>query len=250
MKSLYIKAMTYSLFLLLFVSCKKDETRIVAGSGTAPGLTSTQTTLVLDSASAAKTAVTFNWTASSFGYSAGLSYALQMDVAGNNFKAPKEVAMNTLLTKTFTVAEINSLVNQLKLTPAVAGKVEVRIKASVSDKYTPAYSNVLPITITPYQIIIIYPSLYVPGSYQNWLPDKPTAARISSIADNGAYEGYINFPDATTDYKLTSAPDWAHVNYGTSAPGTLNAGGGDNLHTAGAGYYDQSRYQSAYLFSD
>jgi hypothetical protein len=235
MKSLYIKTMTYSLLMLLFVSCKKDETKIVAGNGTAPVLTATQSTLVLDSANAKKDAVVFNWTTSSFNYSAGVSYAVQIDVAGNNFSGPKEVALNTTLTKTFTVAEINNLVNQLGLTPGVAGKIEVRAKASIGNTFTPAYSNVLTVTVTPYQIIIDYPSLYVAGSYQGW--DPKSASKISSVADNKAYEGYINFPDATTDFKFTSQGDWNGINYGTSAPGTLNAGGGDNIHMDGAGYY-------------
>ncbi|MBB6273110.1 hypothetical protein HDF26_003570 [Pedobacter cryoconitis] len=235
MKSLYIKSLTYSLLMLLFVSCKKDETKVVASNGTAPVLTATQSTLVLDSASAKKDAVVLNWTASSFNYSAAISYAVQLDLAGNNFSGPKEVALNTALTKTFTVAEINNLVNQLGLTPGTAGKIEMRAKASIGDVFAPAYSNVLTLTVTPYQIIIDYPSLYVPGSYQGW--DPKSASKISSVTDNKIYEGYINFPDASTDFKFTPQPDWNGVNYGTSSPGTLNAGGGDNLHQDGAGYY-------------
>jgi len=235
MKSLFIKSMAYSLFLLLFVACKKDETKVVAGNGTAPVLTATQSTLVLDSASAKKTAVVFNWTASSFNYSAGIAYSIQVDVAGNNFSGPKEIALNTEVTKTFTVAEINNLINQLGLTPGTAGKIEVRAKASIGASFTPAYSNVLPVTVTPYQIIIDYPSLYVPGSYQGW--DFKSAAKISSVNDNKVYEGYINFPDASTDFKFTSQSNWNGINYGTSEPGMLNAGGGDNLHMDGAGYY-------------
>ncbi|KIO77571.1 hypothetical protein TH53_08570 [Pedobacter lusitanus] len=235
MKSLFIKTMTYSLLLLLFASCKKDETKTVAGNGTAPVLTASQNNLVLSADHAAQTATVLNWSASSFGYSADIAYAVQIDSAGKNFKAPKEVALAGLLTKTFTVAEINDLANQLGLTSGVAGKVEVRVKASISDKYTPAYSNVLALTVTPYLVVINYPSLYVPGSYQGW--DPKSAAKISSVNDDKAYEGYVNFPDATTDFKFTSQGDWNGINYGTSTPGILNAGGGDNLHVDGAGYY-------------
>ncbi|MBB6500301.1 SusE domain-containing protein [Pedobacter cryoconitis] len=238
MKSLYIKTMTYSLFLLLFMSCKKDETKVVAGNGTAPVLTATQSTLVLDSTKKTQNAVTFNWTASSFGYSAGVSYAIQIDLAGNSFKAPKEIAVNTALTQAYTVSDLNDLVNQMGLTVGVAGKLEVRAVATISSTYAPAYSNVVPITVTPYQIVINYPSLYVPGSYQaapNWTP--ATAAKISSVAGNQVYEGYVNFPDGSTDFKFTSTPDWAGIIYGTSAAGTLSAGSGGNLHVDGAGYY-------------
>ena len=235
MKSLFIKTMAYSMFILLFMSCKKDETKVVAGIGTAPVLTSTQTSLVLSAGNAAQTAAVFSWTASSFGYSAGVSYAVQIDVTGNNFKAPKEIALGQLLTKTYTVGDLNDVVNQLGLTPGAAGSIDVRIKASISDNYTPAYSNVFKVAVTPYLVAIVYPSLYVPGSYQGWAP--ATAAKVSSVAGDQSYEGYVNFPDASTQFKFTSDPDFNHVNYGTSAPGTLNAGGGDNLTVTGAGYY-------------
>jgi hypothetical protein len=229
--------MAYSMFILLFLSCKKDETKIVAGNGTAPVLTSTtQSSLVLTEANATANAGTFNWTSSSFGFEGSIvSYTLQMDVAGNNFKAPKEVSMAALLTKTFTVAEINSLVNQLKVTPGTNAKVEIRTKASISDKHPAAYSNVIALTVNPYQIIIDYPSLYVPGAYQNWTP--ATAAKISSVKDDKSYEGYVYFGDAATEFKFTSAPNWDNVNYGTPSANKLIAGGGDNLKVTGAGYY-------------
>jgi hypothetical protein len=219
---LFLKTMAYSMFILLFMSCKKDETKVVAGTGTAPVLTSTQTSLVLSVANATQTAAVFNWTASSFGYSAGVSYALQ-------------IALGQLLTKTYTVGDLNDVVNQLGLAPGAAGSIDVRIKASISDNYTPAYSNVFKVAVTPYLVAIVYPSLYVPGSYQGWAP--ATAAKVSSVAGDQSYEGYVNFPDASTQFKFTSDPDFNHVNYGTSSPGTLNAGGGDNLTVNGAGYY-------------
>lgn len=223
------------MFVLLFASCKKDGTQTVASNGTPSVLSSTQTTLVLTAANAAQTATVFNWTASSFGYSAGVSYSLQIDTAGDNFKTPKEVALGPLLTQSYTVADLNALLIQLGVKAGKASKVEVRTKASISDKFTPAYSNVVTLTVTPYQIVVVYPSLYVPGSYQGWTP--ATAAKISSVANDQKYEGYVNFPDASTDFKFTSDPDFSHINYGTSSPGTLNAGGGENLNVTGAGYY-------------
>jgi hypothetical protein len=237
MKSIFIKTMAYSMFILLFMSCKKDETKVVAGTGTAPVLTTTApASLVLTEANAAVNAGTFSWTASSFGFEGSIvSYTVQMDVAGNNFKAPKEVSIGAGLTKTFTVAEINSLANQLKLATGANGKLEIRTKASISDKHPAAYSNVVSLTVNPYQIIIDYPSLYVPGAYQNWTP--ATASRISSVKDDKSYEGYIYFPDASNEFKFTSAPNWDNIIYGTPAANKIIAAGGDNLKVTGAGYY-------------
>ena len=236
MKSLYIKTIAYSMIVLLFMSCKKDEDRIVAGNGTAPVLTSTASnTMVLAEDNAAANAGVFSWTASSFGFEGSVvSYTLQVAAAGTNFSTVREVSVGAGLTTTLTVATLNSLVNQLGLTPGEDGKAEVRVKATISDKYTPAYSNVLSYTVNPYQIIIDYPSLWIPGGYQGWVP--ATAAKVSSVTDNGIYEGYFNLPDAVTEFKFTSDPDFDHTNYGTSAEGTLDVAGG-NIKITGAGYY-------------
>jgi len=238
MKSLYIKTIAYSMLVLLFMSCKKDEDRIVATNGTAPVLTSTATnTLVLLEDNAAANAGVFSWTASSFGFEGSVvSYTLQVAAAGSNFSTVREVVVGSGLTTTVTVGTLNSLINQLGLTPGVDGKAEVRVKASISDNYSPAYSNVLSYTVNPYQIIIDYPSLWVPGAYQNWTP--ATAAKISSVTDNGIYEGYINFA-AAGEFKLNPAANWDH-SYGTpntNNPGTILYDGGNNLAVSSAGYY-------------
>lgn len=229
--------MTYSVFLLLFTSCKKDENKVVAGNGTAPVLASTaSSSLTLTEANAASNAAAFTWSASSFGFEGSVvSYTLQVGVAGDSFKTVKEVSVGTGLTTTVTVATLNSLVNQLGLTPGVAGKAEVRVKASISDLYAPAYSNTLSYTVNPYQIIIDYPSLWVPGAYQSWTP--ATAPKISSVLDNKIYEGYINF-SVSGEFKINPAANWDH-SYGTATAGsgTIILDGGNNLSLATAGYY-------------
>ncbi|WP_185960455.1 SusE domain-containing protein [Pedobacter westerhofensis] len=249
MKSLFTKFMAFSMFILLFMSCKKDETKVVAGNGTAAAVTSSAlTTQVLKEENAAVNFGVFNWTASTFGFEGSVvSYTVQVDISGNNFKAPKEISAGSLLTKTITVADINSITNQLKLTNGVAGKIDLRVKATISDKHPAAYSNTLTFTVTPYQIIIDYPSLYVPGAYQGWAP--ATASKISSVEDNKMYEGYIYFPDPVNEFKITSAPNWDNIIYGTSAAGKIVAGAGDNLKINGAGYYQLKANTTALTYS-
>lgn len=247
MKSLYIKTVAFSMLVLLFMSCKKDETKIIAGNGTAPVLTSTAgSSLVLLEDNAEANAAAFSWSASSFGYEGSVvSYTLQVAVGGDNFKTVREVPVGAGLTTTVTVATFNSLLNQLGLTPGVAGKAEVRVKASISDNYTPAYSNVLSYTVNPYQIIIDYPSLWVPGAYQNWTP--ATAPKISSVLDNKIYEGYINFGVAG-EFKINPAANWDH-SYGTNSAGTITLDGGGNLSLAAPGYYLMTANTTALTWS-
>lgn len=80
-----------------------------------------------------------------------------------------------------------------------------------------------------------YPVIYVPGGYQGWDPSDTTTVLASVNSDNN-YEGYLYFPDANTEFKFTTNPDWS-VNYGDDgADGVLDANGA-NIVAAQAGYY-------------
>lgn len=237
MKVLFIKIYILSVCALLLWSCKKDGTLLIVKDGTNPSLTSSQSSLVLNSADADKEAVTFSWTVPDYGYNAAVKYALQFDRKGNSFATPKEVSITSGLEKTYTVAEFNSLTIVLGLTPGNSDEIEVRVKSDISSFIQPVYSMAITIACTPYMLVIEYPSLYVPGGHQGWAPER--AEKIVSVNDDKNYEGYINFTEASTNFKITSAPDWSHTNYGgTSAgnAGTLSTTGSDLLVT-GAGYY-------------
>jgi len=80
-----------------------------------------------------------------------------------------------------------------------------------------------------------YPVLYVPGSYQGWDPEN-TSTVIASVNSDANYEGYLNFPEANTMFKFTTAPNWDY-NWGDDEPdGILDVGGAD-IVAADAGYY-------------
>lgn len=80
-----------------------------------------------------------------------------------------------------------------------------------------------------------YPMLYVPGGYQGWDPSNTTTV-LKSVASNNKFEGYLNFPDANTEFKFCVNPDWS-VNYGDNGnDGTLDPDGA-NIQAADAGYY-------------
>ncbi|MEO6038497.1 MAG: DUF5116 domain-containing protein, partial [Saprospiraceae bacterium] len=143
----------------------------------------------------------------------------------------------------------NATLNQIALvslgfSPGSVGQVEARVKAVINPKIAPVYSNVVTISLKPYLVIINYPSLWIPGAYQGWAP--PVAPKISSVTDNGIYEGYANITGSDLNFKFTSNPDWEHTNYGwassavtgTTVTGTLSTdGGAGNLFVPTAGYY-------------
>ena len=222
--------------LLLLAGCQKDEIKAVVQPGAAPTLQASATTLTLQAADAAKDAVTFSWPAVDYGYPAAVTYTLQFDKKSNGFKAPIEITTGNSLNKSFSVADLNTMLINLGVTPGTAGQIEVRVKSDVSPAVPSVISPTSTITGTPYAVVINYPSLYIPGAYQGWTPDK--APKIVSVRSDKVYEGYVYFPDASTEFKLTDAPNWNNGIYGNKAGtnGTL-ASPGDNLSVTGSGYY-------------
>jgi len=80
-----------------------------------------------------------------------------------------------------------------------------------------------------------YTLLYCPGSYQGWDPSN-TSTVLASVANDGKFEGYLNFAEAGTQFKFTQGPNW-DVNWGDDgADGTLEPNGA-NISVADAGYY-------------
>lgn len=242
MKNSIHKIFLIAVTALTLWACKKDEEKVIAHTGKAGTLTASAATLVLTSANASDTVETFSWTTTDYGFKAATKYTLQIAKAGTNFAAPKEVNMGSSTQQKYTGADFNQMVIILGLAPGSAGQLDVRIKSSISDSIPAVYSNNITLAVTPYLVIINYPSLWVPGDYQGW--DPANAPKISSKAANGIYEGYVNIPGGSLKFKFTSHADWNHTNYGwassttsgNNVTGTFNTTGGD-LFVPSTGYY-------------
>ncbi len=242
MKKIFYNLFLISIIVTLFSACKKDEVKTILKKEVPPALTASQPSVVLSSANAADTVEAFDWSRSDYGYSAAVSYTLQIAKAGTNFTAAKEISTGNSTSIKYSGADFNQIALILGLTPGSAQQLDVRVKSTLTDSLI-IYSNNLPIAITPYFVIINYPSLWVPGDYQNW--DPGSAPKISSKAANGIYEGYVYFPaGGTLQFKYTSDPDWNHTAYGwvsstvngNIVTGTFSTSGG-NLFVPSAGYY-------------
>lgn len=235
----YITCTGFAIFLLS--SCKKDITETVMKEGVPPVLTASPATIVLTAAVEADTVETLSWSASDYGFRAAVSYTVQIAKAGTNFSNPKEVNMGASTQLKYTGAELNQVALLQGLAPASAGQLEARVKSTLTDSLV-IFSEKITLTVTPYKVIINYPSLWVPGDYQGW--DAASAEKISSKLGNGIYEGFVNFAGGTLQFKYTSEPDWNHVIYGwasstvsgNNVSGTFNTTGG-NLFVPSAGYY-------------
>lgn len=234
-KCLFLLGLT----VLAFSACKDDELDPVLKVNGTPAFTSPAggTTQVLTPANASEVFANFAWTAADFGFNAAVTYTVEMDIAGKNFAEPVVVGSTTgLALSGITNEKINTF---LFVTKALPGgdpvEVEFRIAANVSSDVPTVYSPSIKATVTPFTIVVVYPKLQVPGSYQGWDPMNDNTVIYSAKSDE-RYEGYLNFGSDNTEFKFTKGKAW-DVNWGdTGADGSLDPSG-DNIKAPLSGIY-------------
>ena len=241
MKSIINKLSIIAVASALLWACKKDETQVVLTGGGAPILTkvAAKDTLVLLEDSASKAALTLNWTAQVYESPvANVNYSLQMVKKGGDFKNPDvEINMGKLLTKAYTVSTLNAEVVKI-LAPNSLGEISVRIVAAIPNSAAVTISNTLNLIVKGYRSVIKYSfpnALNIAGNYQGWNPGA--APQIVSVSNNGIYDGYINFNNATPEFKMVKGDNWGAGDYGDAGGGALTNGGNNLQLSAGAGIY-------------
>ncbi|RYE26005.1 MAG: DUF5116 domain-containing protein [Sphingobacteriaceae bacterium] len=220
MKKLFISFLAISsALLMLFSACKKDGTQTVASIGNTGTLTASTTTPALSLATTANSALILSFPATAVnGYQAAITYTIQIDKKGNNFASAREIVATAPATDV-SVGTINTVLLNLGLTTGVSTQIDVRVKSVIAANATPAYSNTINLTVTPYTLTSY---IYVPGGYQGWDPTKADVPSLASPSSNGIYDGTVVVPATTTDFgfKITPAKSWA-VSYGVLG-GLLN----------------------------
>ncbi len=229
-------------FLLLalsavLLSCSDDDFGPVLQIGAAPQITSpaSGSAFVLQEENADQVMTTFEWTAADFGFQAAVSYRLELDLAGNGFEDAVTLGVVNTRSLDVIVGDINNILLTKELPGETPADIEFRVVATVNDNVEPVVSDPITLTITPYTVVIVYPQLQVPGSYQGWDPANNNTVIFSRKSD-GTFEGYIYFPEDATEFKYTDGPSW-DVNWGDDgADGTLDRNGA-NIVAGPAGMY-------------
>jgi hypothetical protein len=163
MKNWIHKSFIFLFASLTLMSCEKDEEMVFVTDGTAPVLSASATSIELTEDKADQDAIKLTWTPSDFGYQAAVSYTLEMDMKGNSFAAPVTVDLGSGTTKTFTVAQLNTLVNRMDIKAFQPNDIDMRVRASVSPNVDAVLSNVLTVSVTPYLTEPPYATLYMVG---------------------------------------------------------------------------------------
>lgn len=224
-----------SLFILLCAgflsSCQKDKVlTVLQPVSFGSSLSLSKSAVELSAANDTTAVVTLSWPAVSYPVKAAVTYTLQADVPSDTVgsaawgKAVSVEIGNDVLSKSYKGKDLNNLALSMGISTGTAGNLVFRIRA-YQDR--PVYSKAVSLNVKTYLAQAVYPLLYVPGDYQGWSPaTAPTAAALQPKI----YEAYIYIPAGGTNYfKMTTARDWDHINYGDAGAGKItvdgNAGG-------------------------
>ena len=232
MKILHYIGMILTLFVV-FQSCKKDETQArlsTEDAVKAAVLTLDKTNLTLSKENASDTVLHLSLVPADFGFQAAVTNVLQFGLKGDNFKTVKEVIVPSGRTAIgFTGYELNGYLLALGVPTGEASEFDIRLKSSINAKIAAVFSALSGLKASPYASTSY---LYVPGAYQGW--DPATAESMVSPTSNGIYTGIIFFPEANSEFKITTERNWAN-SYGQTADGKLAFNGGGNIKAPRAG---------------
>ncbi|MDF2476542.1 MAG: hypothetical protein K0S24_2025 [Sphingobacterium sp.] len=221
------------LFIVAFQSCKKDETqaRLASNDAVKPAILNLdKTNLSLSKENANDTVLHLDMIQPDFGFQAAVTNVLQFGLKGDNFKTVKEVVIPSGRSAMgFTGYELNSYLLALGVPTGKASEFDVRLKSSINTKIAAVFSASASLKASPYASTSY---LYVPGAYQGW--DPVTAESLVSPTSNGIYTGIIAFPEANSEFKLTTERNWAN-SYGQTATGKIAYNSGDNIKAPRAG---------------
>ncbi len=232
-----------ALAILSFSSCKKDEVKATLTPSNNPTLATTTTSpVVLTQANANQTAATYTWTpVTSFAwsdvehpYTPAVTYYLQVDKKGNNFRAPVSIAAGNGPSTAVTVGDLNASLTTLGIAPGTATELEVRLNASYAANSS-TYSAAVPLTATVYKVCL------PPAGSSTWSIIGPagvdwnTDVPLTYNCDTKTFDITRNLNAG--DFKFRANNDWT-VNYGSSSStGGALAAGGSNITVAAAGTY-------------
>lgn len=203
--------------LVVFASCKKEETVAYFQGGTDPVLTATSNSgsdvINLSAADSANKALWLSWTNPDYMFNYGVSslsvnYLIEIDTAGSDFTNPNraQISISQLTDTVLTDGLLNSyLTNVMSLDTSFAHNLEIRIVASINTSGNGAgtvlYSNVAKFTAKPY---FPPPAVALPPDNTLFLVGGPNIMDGSNWDNSNPFkDGYQFTRESATLYTLT-----------------------------------------------
>ena len=229
MKKIKFVSLIVVMLGLLLASCNRDITEPVLSSNPTKSTLSNMSFNGQFNVNNADSLMSFSWSAADFGFPASITYAVQLSPVSDFSKNVSNLITTQNLSGTAKISDINTLIISWGYSIGTDVPLYYRVAASVSPNVDTVYSAVKTTNLTPYDAVINYPMVYVPGDYQGWAPDKAadTYSLLYSYNFNSTYTSIVrlvNTAGTQTNFKVTSNPDWNHTNYGLA---TLTKTGND-----------------------
>ena len=182
-----------------------------------PSSTADLTLLVTN---ASNKAISFNWNESAYGTNV-INYALQMDVAGNNFATPQVLKTGTTLNSSITVNDLNSLAIAAGIIGGSTKSMEFRVVSYLGTTYATKMvtSNVVSVKLTTFTPVP--PALYIVGDATDggWSNPVPLPSQQFSRIDAVSYGIVVKLTAGKGYLMLPTNGDWGHKYGGASATG-------------------------------
>lgn len=211
---------------------------------------------VLTAPKAADDVATIKWSSADFGYSASVTYSLQVVKATADFSEPQSFVLGSFNDssisnheKTLTQRQLNSMLLGAGGAIGASGNFKMRVVGMPSTQLESSANGVesisqeITFTGNPFDTFDEFDRIYVPGNYggsstfADWAPDN--APRLFSANNNGKYEGFVWMNNASPAFKFTPGPAWSGDKGDlTENPNTFTKLGGKDIKPVdGAGTY-------------
>jgi starch-binding outer membrane protein SusE/F len=211
--------------MLSLFACVEEERTVISENPLPPALIfpSNGQAIVLSKESATEN-LRFTFDPSDFGFSAAVTYTVQLGEAGTTFANPLEIGSSNGGEILISQELLNQRLLGRGFEPEQAIPWEVRVRASLSESVPPLFSPIGTLMLTPFSDAVELPRLFVPGDYQGWSVENLNTV-IFSLNNNNVYEGFVHILGGSGQFKVTEQPNW-DINYG-GADGVLERNGPD-----------------------
>lgn len=236
-KNRSLKQLVSLLFVLVggmaLYSCDDDETiTYVATLSKAPELTGpVSADALLFSKADADELIEFSWNAAQYNYQASVSYGIEFSLT-DDFAVSKTLIVTSGESAEVKVSAINNVLISMELPLEVESTINCRVFSQISSLVQNLNSTSTEFKVVPYETLVDYPMVYVPGAYQGWSPGEENG-RLFSYEFNTTYEGIIRIGGDNGSFKITPAANWDDAWGGVLTAtengysGSLDAAGGD-----------------------
>ncbi len=165
-----------------FSACQKQNVNTYYKNGTTPVLSSSVTTIATPVSDSNATAVVFSWTDAKYPTPApgATLYTLQIDSAGHNFGNYQSLQVSGALADSLSAKLVNTMVLALGAQVNTPYTIEVRVVSSYANNNDQLNSNVVNITVTPYQTP---PKVTVPPFGNLYIVGSATACAMDAMVD-------------------------------------------------------------------